>query len=165
MLSAIAYCVRTLKKQKVEGRSHLIHLCVSAYPDLRPWLVRKGCLGDCKASEGYDEDLKDLYYAYLSLLLHPFDGHDLARQEDELVKEWCEMSVHHDVGSKDAYRRSRRANFVAVASRSEVSSRRYRRDLLFLFNLAVQAKEVDLSLELSKYFTFSKSKTHKLLAI
>jgi hypothetical protein len=31
-------------------------------------------------------ELKDLYYTYLSLLLHPSDGHEAARHDSSLVQ-------------------------------------------------------------------------------
>lgn len=139
-----------IKEQKLEGRSHLIHLSVSAFPDLRPWLVRQGCIGD---GENDDEDLEEIFYVYLSLLLHPLDGHDAARQDRGLVKEWCERSLKGD-GKDDAYRRSRRANFLAVASRKQSEYKAYNRDLPFLMELAAKSDEVSLALELRKYLKF-----------
>mmetsp|Transcript_7430 Transcript_7430/g.12364 ORF Transcript_7430/g.12364 Transcript_7430/m.12364 type:complete len:1143 (+) Transcript_7430:213-3641(+) len=146
MLSAISKCVRTIGAQKIEGRSHLVHLAVSAFPDLRPWLVRKGCLGSGEKGER-NEDLEELYYVYLSLLLHPTDGHDAARQDKDLVKEWCSLSAERG-GTDDAYRRSRKGNFLVVASRKQPEYKSYRRDLPFLMDLAVTVDEVELALEL-----------------
>lgn len=151
MLSAITKCVRTIGAQRIEGRNHLIHLAVSAFPDVRPWLVRKGCLGDdSDGSSVPNEDLEELYYVYLSLLLHPSHGHEAARQDMDLVKEWCSLSVASGV-TDDAYRRSRKGNFMVVASRKQPEYKSYRRDVPFLLDLAVEVNEIELALELSKY--------------
>jgi hypothetical protein len=66
-----------------------MNICVSAYPDLRPWQVRKSCVGAgnplLKEMTATEEEFHDMYYEYLSLLLDPLDGHDAARQDVNLV--------------------------------------------------------------------------------
>lgn len=143
MLSAITKNILKINQQKLEGRTHLIHLCVSAYPDLRPWLVRKGCL----ETEKTTDDIEEMYYIYLSLILHSSDGHDTARQDRKLVKEWCEMSVKGDIG-RDAYSRSRLGNFLVVASRKQPDFKMYHRDLPFLMELAMKTGQVEVAMEL-----------------
>ena len=72
----------------------LRNLCVSAYPDVQPWQVQKACCEtpmapstDGKQKEACtDEYLREFYYKYLSMLLHPVEGHDSARQNEELVQ-------------------------------------------------------------------------------
>mmetsp|Transcript_22595 Transcript_22595/g.34134 ORF Transcript_22595/g.34134 Transcript_22595/m.34134 type:complete len:839 (-) Transcript_22595:21-2537(-) len=158
MLSAILKCVLKLNEQKLEGRSHLINLCVSAYPDLRPWIVRKGCLETIE----YSEDLEELYYVYLSLILHPSEGHDTARQDRKLVKEWCELSVKGKI-SDDAYSRSKFENFLVVASRHHPVHKMYNRDLPFLLELAMGKKQFKVACELiyeiveKKHFVSNKT--------
>ena len=69
-------------------QSHLINFSVSAFPDLRPWQVRKACLVDEQNPENDVEldILAEFYYTYLSQLLHPSHGHDHARSDERLVK-------------------------------------------------------------------------------
>eukprot|EP00548_Thalassiothrix_antarctica_P005859 CAMPEP_0194148652 /NCGR_PEP_ID=MMETSP0152-20130528/33629_1 /TAXON_ID=1049557 /ORGANISM="Thalassiothrix antarctica, Strain L6-D1" /LENGTH=1205 /DNA_ID=CAMNT_0038850315 /DNA_START=77 /DNA_END=3694 /DNA_ORIENTATION=+ len=143
MLSAIIKCTMKISEHKLEGQSHLIYLCVSAYPDFRPWLVRKGCL----ETEKTTDDLEEMYYVYLSLILHPSDGHDTARRDRKLVKEWCEISVKGDIGS-DSYSRSRLENFLVVASRKQPEYKMYHRDLPFLMELAMKIGRVKVAMEL-----------------
>ena len=79
---------------KAERRRLIISLCVSAYPDLQPWQVKKACLE--KSSQSVvgaetrkhctDECLTELYYTYLSQLLNPLEGHEAARHDGNLVK-------------------------------------------------------------------------------
>ena len=71
-------------EHKTEVRIHVIQLCVSSYPDVRPWQVRKACSGDKETQQ--DLALAELYYQYLCLLLHPFEGSESAKQDRELVK-------------------------------------------------------------------------------
>jgi hypothetical protein len=84
MLSAILQKLHELKNGSIQAERQLalIDLCVSAFPDVRPWQVRKACI-DGKNSL---QELQPLYYTYLSLLLHPTDGHDNARNDGVLVK-------------------------------------------------------------------------------
>lgn len=72
-----------------------IDMCASSYPDLQPWQVRRVCMSrndeelvanGSHHSEDHKNDLEDLYYIYLTQLLHPMDGHDLARKDNVLVR-------------------------------------------------------------------------------
>lgn len=66
-----------------------MNICVSAYPDLRPWQVRKACMGTLRPSlddmTAEDVDFYEMYYEYLSMLLDPSEGHDAARRDAALV--------------------------------------------------------------------------------
>lgn len=85
MLSAIVSRLQDLRKQPKSDRRHdMMNLCVLAYPDLLPWQVRKACIG-YDTNEVDSIQLSRMYYDYLSLLLHPSEGHDAARQDAELV--------------------------------------------------------------------------------
>jgi hypothetical protein len=66
-------------------RQATIDLCAAAYPDVQPWQVRKQCLPE---SENIEQVLylTDLYYTYLTLLLHAIDGHSTAWKDSDLVK-------------------------------------------------------------------------------
>lgn len=84
MLSAFVERLHALRTEKLEesGRK-VIDWCASAYPDLQPWQVKKECTeADGSKSE---QPLLGLYYAYLTNLLHPIDGHDVAKRESCLV--------------------------------------------------------------------------------
>lgn len=73
-------------------RQLTIDLCASAYPDVQPWQVKKQCIGDSINTDG--DKLADLFYTYLTLLLHPIDGHSTARKDKEMVKvSLCEDSL------------------------------------------------------------------------
>ena len=79
------------KESKAERRQVLVDVCVSAYPDLCPWQVRQALLDDAASGRSANSPkgqrpFKDLYYYYLSSLLHPQDGHDGARHDKELVR-------------------------------------------------------------------------------
>ena len=84
---------------KEEKRKFIRNLCVSAYPDIQPWQVRSACMDVPKDSDGESrqpcspESMRELYYDYLSLLLDPIEGHDVARHDSDLVKVSGIMSV------------------------------------------------------------------------
>lgn len=84
MLSAFVERLNALRTEKLEesGRK-VIDWCASAYPDLQPWQVKK----ECMVTDGLKarQPLSGLYYAYLTDLLHPIDGHDGAKRESCLV--------------------------------------------------------------------------------
>lgn len=89
MLSAILSRIHEIRNEPTSNRRQdLMNICVLAYPDLRPWQVRQACLGE-DATSSYsttgDIEFNEMYYEYLSLLLHPWEGHDAACQDAELV--------------------------------------------------------------------------------
>lgn len=92
MLSAIVKCLPLIREEPSKDRRQmLVDVCVSAYPDLCPWQVKQALVefpsgSDVNLSESFKEDLRDLYYYYLSSLLHPHDGHEAARHEKSLVE-------------------------------------------------------------------------------
>jgi hypothetical protein len=89
MLSAILSRIQGIRNEPKSKRRHdMMNICVLAYPDLRPWQVRQACLGEnftSSHSTTSDLEFHKMYYEYLSLLLHPWEGHDAARQDAELV--------------------------------------------------------------------------------
>ena len=99
MLSAIVKCLPRIRKEpSADRRQVLVDICVSAYPDLCPWQVKQALLerkedgATGSTVNGAQKDLSDLYYYYLSNLLHPHDGHDAARHDAGLV-EVSEMNL------------------------------------------------------------------------
>jgi len=91
MLSAIVQRLHDLCKQFVLDQwLTTIDRCAAAYPDLQPWQVKKVCLhqglDDTSHQKKMRKKLDDLYYMYLSQLLHPIDGHEAARRSPPLVK-------------------------------------------------------------------------------
>lgn len=63
------------------------NICVSAYPDVQPWQMKKACVGPLLVDQrGSHDTLPDLYYSYLSQLLDPVEGQELARRSSTLVK-------------------------------------------------------------------------------
>jgi hypothetical protein len=91
MLSAVLQKLREMNMEPNWDRKRtLIDVCSSAYPDVRPWQVRQECMRQTERlspqRRKQDDDAAELYYIYLSQLLHPTDGHDTARHDSELVK-------------------------------------------------------------------------------
>ena len=148
MLSAVMQRLRDIKSAKSPERQlATVDLCNKAYPDLRPWQVKKECdeiSGPARIS-GDDNDVSDLYYTYLCQLLHPIEGHDGARHDPALVAEYCILSVKGKAGK-------RRNNFLHVASRTSSDHLAYSRDLPFLLKLSMETREFDLALDLGEFF-------------
>ena len=94
--------------------------------------------------------LSDLYYSYLSLLLHPLDGHETARRNVDLVNDWCELSVEklEDEAAKKPTEFI--SNFLTVASRASSTHKAYQRDLVLLLKLSMRIDETDLVLDIGK---------------
>ena len=110
-------------------------------PDLRPWLVRKSAYA---SGEGEASDSRKNYYEYLSTLLHSMYGDQTARQDKELLREWCCLSVESDAPDY-------RANFYSVA---HGNNKAYNRDLPMLLDLSMKIKDNELSLSLGKSSLF-----------
>lgn len=161
MLSAVLERLHNLSNESnAEQRLMTIHLCALAYPDVRPWQVDRECRGLGKDSQVKDPNQFDaLYYRYLTYLLNPTDGHDIARRDSALVMEWSELSVRGYLeqisqqqspgkqGSDDF--KERKKNFYSVASKASSDHLAYTRDLSKLLSLSMQAKEYSLALDLA----------------
>lgn len=154
-LSAVLQFLAGIRYENSEDRRKVVRdLCVSAYPDILPWMVQKACLPSLRSSLDAvvtriacpDSIMEGIYYMYLTHLLNPLDGHDAARYDVELVEEWCKWSVgilpnpHKDP--------ERLKNFFLVASRSSIQYKRYRRDLMMLLELTMIIGKIDLALDL-----------------
>lgn len=151
MLSAVVRRINDIRSApSPERRRATINLCYQAYPDLRPWQVKKECVGLSSGGEksGSEKELANLYYEYLSLLLHPSDGHEGARHDPALVMEYCTLSIQGKTNAK------RRRHFLQVASRTSSDHLAYVRDLPLLLNLSMDAKEYDLALDLGKALSY-----------
>ena len=96
-MSAVLKFLNNIRYESREERRNVIRdLCFSAYPDVQPWQVRKACMNQpsIKGTESgaetlstcTEECLSEFYYNYLSMLLHPSDGHPAARHDAKLVK-------------------------------------------------------------------------------
>jgi len=103
MLSAIVKCLPLIRKERNEShRQILVDVCVSAYPDLCSWQVKNALLGaqedtrNDNASKNTDQNLRNLYYYYLSSLLNPNDGHEVARHDAVLVEVRNDISIAFD---------------------------------------------------------------------
>lgn len=157
-LSAVLQFLTGIRyNMKAEKRKAVRDLCVSAYPDIQPWQVRKACLDPPRQAldalerrpANSDEEMENLYYTYMSHLLNPLDGHEDARHDAELVKEYCEWSI--GIAPRPNNRRERLKNFIAIASRSSIQYKRYRRDLLVLLDQSMIIGKEDLALDLGKF--------------
>jgi hypothetical protein len=85
MLSSILERLHSLKSSFVADMwLATIDLCAASFPDIQPWQIRAVCADH--ANEKRKKELDDLYYIYLSQLLHPMDGHDAARRNRDLVR-------------------------------------------------------------------------------
>jgi hypothetical protein len=144
-------------------------LCASAYPDVLPWQVRQACL-DPSSDRVPPEapiacsrnDLEILYYSYLSQLLHPFDGNDNARHNEELLQEYCEWSV--GIFPSPIERADRVDNFLNIASRTSIQHMRYKRDLMMLLRLSVVIGKDDLVLDLGKQTVSDAKRDSRIIA-
>jgi hypothetical protein len=87
MLSALVQRLYNINGEKGTSRKKtIIELCSSAYSDIRPWQVKKYCLQVPSQNGSHDAcEMENLYYTYLSLLLHPHDGNETARRDSSLV--------------------------------------------------------------------------------
>ncbi|CAJ1969124.1 unnamed protein product [Cylindrotheca closterium] len=164
-LSAVIELLNCLRfKENTKRRDLIRNMCVSAYPDLRPWQVRKACLNidkpDTRLQMTEDESwLMDYYYEYLSMLLHPQQGNESARADRAIVKEWCEWSIGilpSGIDQKNGKVAKRRDNFFRVAARSSSDHLSYRRDLETLLKLSMKAEEHELALDLGTEILDSK---------
>ena len=91
MLSAILVRLKQINNDEnaSEDFRRIVPLLVSAYPDLKPKVVRGALLGATSTSSPPDADLhqrRTSYYGYLSLLLDAEEGVDSARSEGRLVE-------------------------------------------------------------------------------
>lgn len=141
MLSAVLQLLQSIHQETLPDRKQVVlDFCVSAYPDIQPWQVERAC-----------EGAPDVYYTFLSQLLHPMDGHDAARRDSLLVRTWCELSVRSILDTISSNDNSTcRSNFLAVASRTSSYHLVYHRDLPFLLINSMEIKEFGLALDLSK---------------
>ncbi len=139
----------------------LIDLCVSGYPDIQAWQVRKACLfipqskSDETRNRCSDSTMEDLYYNYLFQLLNPIDGHEGAREDSVLLKEFCDWSIGARSGGETTP--ARIENFLNIASPSSKFQTCYRRDLLMLLGLSSTIQNHTLSLDLGKNESFTSS--------
>ena len=172
MLSAVVQRLHGLQTESSpELRQATIDLCVSAFPDVQPWQVKAQCCG----ISGTDEEasvLADLHYSYLSLLLHPVDGHERSNQLVNvsrrcvyqlwfvrvglltrlvLIQEWCELSIQRVKREGRTKSAEAKANFFAVASRASSNHTAYHRDLVHLLMLSMNINEIDLALDLGMF--------------
>lgn len=111
----------------------MLPFLISGYPDLQPWIVRKSAcnvLGSLESQKNY--------YEYLSTLLDPMYGYELARGDIELVRDWCILSVTSDLPDY-------RANFYSVA---KGPNKIFKRDLPLLLDLSMKLSDYELSLSL-----------------
>jgi hypothetical protein len=129
MLSAIVKQLRAIGHQKIDGRSHLIHLAVSAFPDA-PTLVSKTRLHG--RNRRWIEEWKRPRKNFIICTCHSYSIQPMvtrsARQDVDLVKEWCYLSVQGK-GNSVIYNQDKMMNFRVVASRKQPDFRMYRRDL------------------------------------
>ena len=148
-LSAVLKCLEDVRFETKEGRRKvLLDLCVAGYPDIQPWQVRTACLSFLQSGSNETRNqcsnatMEDLYYGYLSRLLNPIDGHETAREDSNLLKEYCEWSV----GTP-----TRMENFINIATPSSNYHKSYRRDLVLYLDLSSAIENHDLSLDLGKH--------------
>lgn len=102
MLSAILVRLKQINKDESASEEllRIVPLLVSAYPDLKPKVVRGALLGATSStSPPPDTDLRERrtgYYRYLSLLLDADEGLDSARSDGRLVEvSYLIVSVVH----------------------------------------------------------------------
>lgn len=133
----------------------LLDLCVSGYPDIQPWQVRQACLSKPRSNSDdltscSDATMEEEYYNYLCQLLNPVDGHDVAREDSDLLKEFCFWSI--GIGPNGENIASRVEFFLNIASPSSQFHTKYRRDLIMLLDFSKTIEKHSLSLDLGKFF-------------
>mmetsp|Transcript_16747 Transcript_16747/g.46019 ORF Transcript_16747/g.46019 Transcript_16747/m.46019 type:complete len:1288 (+) Transcript_16747:157-4020(+) len=159
-LSAIVERLQNLKNEDREQQSVTIQLCASAYPDVRPWQVNRECRGlwrrDHKSTNKQASEWDELYYMYLTYLLHPSNDNEMARSDSSLISEWSELSARgylqlqkSSPNSPEASEKKR--NFYCVASKASSDHLAYSRarDLTTLLGLSMEMKEYVLALDLA----------------
>lgn len=110
MLSAILDSLKNMTFSTAD-----IPLLTLAYPDLKPWQVKKVFLND-NTSESKDESSSSsksdkmgnkldlsFYYVYLSTLLHQSNGHHQARHDIHIVNVSLILSSQHVVLLSEFY--------------------------------------------------------------
>jgi len=122
MLSTVIQRLHQIRTEAASDRRlPTIDLCAAAFPDVRPWQVQKECVLLVEAeSKELKAELGQFYYTYLSLLLHPLDGHKAARLDPNLVKVRCLSQLNGRLDDTSDVSHSLTNRFL---SRSGVSSR------------------------------------------
>ena len=155
-LSAVLKLLEDIRFETNEGRRKvLLDMCVGGYPDIQPWLVRTACLSppqsgsNEKRNHCSNDTMEQIYYTYLSRLLHPVDGHEAAREDLDLLKAFCEWSIGID--SRRETNPMGMKNFINIASPSSEYRNSYRRDLVMLLDMSLVTENHNLSLDLGKF--------------
>ena len=134
MFSALLEVLPSMSVKQSSGVVDYVPLLVSAYPDLQPWFIR----------ETLQFTARDFYQQYLTSLLHYEDGNDVAKQDVELVKEWCTMLCSLDVENGSTINEDHRhQSFLHIATPNNQNG--YRRDLLFLMDCSMKISEYELT--------------------
>jgi hypothetical protein len=140
---------------------YLLSLVVNAYPDIKPWQVRAALLsfhGCENPGNIVDENrLKTMacddavaLYSYLSMLM---ESNNAARMDENLVLEWCNMSVSSQFQHEKSDDQLR--NFMKVAKCDNLSHVQYFRDLSFLIDASVKINDSSLTLDLAHEIVFN----------
>jgi hypothetical protein len=160
MLSAVVQMLREVRDVSSELKLATINLCALAFPDIQPWQVQEQCLEvETGASQRTQSELTDVYYVYLCRLLNPAEGHEAARRDASLVKEWCELSVRKTDNGTLSERPNRLSNFDSIASRTTSTALSFKRDLVHLLGLGMEAKKYDLALDLGELLVIDLSRS------
>jgi hypothetical protein len=94
MLSAVVQLLHGIRQEHSKERKiAIIDSCSSAFPDVRPWQVAQSCGVGQSDPDKTSYEMLHFYYTYLTLLLHPVDGHDSARHDPSLVQVRPPMSL------------------------------------------------------------------------
>ena len=133
MFSALLEVLPSMPVKQSSGVVDYVPLLVSAYPDLQPWFIR----------ETLQFTACDFYQQYLTSLLHYEDGNDVAKQDVELVKEWCTMLCSLDVENGSTINEDHCQSFLHIATPNNQNG--YRRDLLFLMDCSMKISEYELT--------------------
>lgn len=77
MLSALHELLQSGTYNSISSNFDITRLLVSAYPDLPPISVKAAASNASSA---------DFYFNYMSMIMHPDEGSDLAKRDGSLVK-------------------------------------------------------------------------------
>lgn len=104
---------------------------------MKPWQVKQRRYSVFAADKS---DRDRFWYKYLSFLLRLDTGHDAARRDGGLVREWIELST------SERFANDGKKNLHVVASKTNEES--YHRDLPFLLDTSVNTESYELALDL-----------------
>jgi len=154
--SLLSRLYEILSHPDAKSPDYLLPLVVTAYPDIKPWQVRSA-LFSIRGRENPGDIVDDhtlktmasndavVLYSYLSMLM---ESSYAARMDENLILEWCNMSVSNTFQHEKSDDQLR--NFMKVAKCDNLSHGQYFRDLSFLIDASAKINDSSLTLDLAE---------------